>query len=204
MNDFILSDYVSCTLYLLAILNPISKVLFLASQQPVYKQKQINLIATKTNLFCLIFLFLMAMAGQFLFAYIFKIHIDSLRFAGGVIMFILGINMMQNISQPKSEATEGMDVSIVPLAIPMTAGAGTIVVVNTFAAMYTPWVTYPSIITVLLINTALMLLSRKVGRFLIRAHLIEPAYRLTGLLLVAMAAEMSLTGFFGWLKNTLN
>lgn len=73
---------------------------------------------------------LFAFSGQFLFQF-FGISVNSLRIVGGVIFFLMGMDMLQarlgkvkvNESEIKSYVN---DISITPLAIPMICGPGAI------------------------------------------------------------------------------
>lgn len=74
-----------------------------------------------------IILFFFAMLGNVIM-YFFGISIEALEFAGGLILLIMGIEMVREGDKPKSargsEAT--YDVGIVPFATPLLAGPGAI------------------------------------------------------------------------------
>ena len=74
-----------------------------------------------------------AYAGEFIFAKL-GISLDSLRIAGGIMLFIIGLNMVfeKRTEKRKDRAEEVLettqdpeDISVFPMGIPMIAGPGT-------------------------------------------------------------------------------
>jgi len=84
--------------------------------------------ARKASLVSLFTLVLFALSGQLLFRF-FNISADSFRIVGGVIFFIMGMDMLQaRLGRVKVGDDEVKayveDISITPLAIPMICGPG--------------------------------------------------------------------------------
>lgn len=84
--------------------------------------------ARKASLVALFTLFAFAFAGQLLFRF-FNISADSFRIVGGVIFFIMGMDMLQarlaRVKVCEDEVKSYVeDISITPLAIPMICGPG--------------------------------------------------------------------------------
>ncbi len=74
-----------------------------------------------------------AYVGEWLFAKL-GISLDALRLAGGVMLFIIGLNMVfEKRTETREERAEGVleeledpeDISVFPMGIPMIAGPGT-------------------------------------------------------------------------------
>lgn len=89
-------------------------------------------IARKGALTCFIVLTGFALAGQFIFR-MFGITLPAFEVAGGLILLLIGLDMLQARRSPTQEtspeAEEGAakeDAGIVPLGIPMLAGPGAI------------------------------------------------------------------------------
>src|SRR5215469_4599597 len=89
-------------------------------------------MARKAALTCFIVLTSFALAGQFIFR-MFGITLPAFEIAGGLILLLIGIDMLQAKRSPTQEAhgdtEEGAakeDAGIVPLGIPMLAGPGAI------------------------------------------------------------------------------
>ena len=79
-------------------------------------------------------LLLMAWAGQ-AFLDFFGLSVDTMRAAGGIIVLRIGLGMLSNQNQHASSPAEHQDlqsrasVGVVPLAIPIVAGPGTMATV---------------------------------------------------------------------------
>ena len=95
------------------------------------------------------------------------------------------------------------DLSIVPLAAPLIAGPGTIAISMSTVATNGMLFTVTVIACALVINLVFMLLSRYIGTFLDRIHVIGPLIRISGLIVTAMAVQMILSGTGAWLKTVL-
>ncbi|RFS19191.1 MarC family protein [Chitinophaga silvatica] len=127
---------------LLAIVNPISAI-------PVFLELTSNMdlkgkrnIATKSVLiaFCIISIF--SVAGKLIF-HVFGITLAALRVTGGILVFVVGYEMVQGNTN-KSEnpklgtqpikADQGISVAVTPLAMPLLAGPGTIATAMSYSA----------------------------------------------------------------------
>jgi multiple antibiotic resistance protein len=79
-------------------------------------------------------LLIVTWAGSTVMAF-FGITIDSLRAAGGIIVLVIGLHMLFNKSEHKQSETELEDaqtrtsIAVVPIAIPIVAGPGTMATV---------------------------------------------------------------------------
>ena len=89
-------------------------------------------MAWKAALTCGIVLITFALAGQFIFR-LFGIRLPAFEIAGGLILLLIGIDMLearrsptQESSDETQEAAAREDAGIVPLGIPMLAGPGAI------------------------------------------------------------------------------
>jgi multiple antibiotic resistance protein len=73
-----------------------------------------------------------ALTGSLVFK-VFGITLPAFKIAGGIILLLIGIDMLQARRSPTNEvagepqeAAEKEDVSVIPLGIPMLAGPGSI------------------------------------------------------------------------------
>ena len=92
-------------------------------------------IALKASLTALVFLSMFALTGQYIFR-LFGITLPAFEIAGGVILLLIGLDMLaakrsptQEVSGDAAAAAEKEDVGIVPMGIPMLAGPGAITTV---------------------------------------------------------------------------
>jgi multiple antibiotic resistance protein len=104
---------------------------FLAITESVDPARR-NRIARKGAITCFIVLTSFALAGQYIFQ-MFGIKLPAFEVAGGLILLLIGLDMLEAKRSPTQEAhgdaQEGAakeDAGIVPLGIPMLAGPGAI------------------------------------------------------------------------------
>ncbi|MFA6102764.1 MAG: MarC family protein [Victivallaceae bacterium] len=197
------------SLYFLALLNPASKILFLASKKPAFTGRQIWHISYKSTLIALIMLLIFCVAGQFLLEHIFHIAIYSLKVAGGIVLFIIGFTAMRkgvfyqkdNDEEHQHESID--DISIVPLAAPLIAGPGTITAAISFSAEYGLLSTTLALTMAILVNFVFMLFSLGINKILEYFYITGPVIRITGLIVSAVAVQMIFDGSAEWLKIVL-
>lgn len=119
---------------LFSMMNPIGNVGIFASMTANRPGDQIGRIAWRCAVAVAITLFLTAWSGPRLLEF-FGITVDSLRAAGGVIVLIIGLHMLFNKSEHNHSPAELEDaesrasIAVVPLAIPIIAGPGTMATV---------------------------------------------------------------------------
>ena len=194
------------TLYLLALLNPASKVLFLSTYEPPLNSKQVFELSWKSSLAALGILASFAIIGQFVLNEIFRIDRYSLKITGGFVLFFVGWTAIQQgrfFQKRDHDLREDFnELSIVPLAAPLIAGPGTITVAISFAAEYGHIPCLTALVLALTVNFILMLFSLPLGRLLRFLHLVGPLIRITGLIVSAVAVQMILAGGTEWLKST--
>ncbi len=67
---------------------------------------------------------------------LFGIDIHSFAIAGAIVMFILGMEMVLGLQFFKADSSESTSASIVPLAFPLIAGAGTMTTLISLKSTY--------------------------------------------------------------------
>lgn len=147
---------------------------------------------------CIIYLF-----GGLLFQYL-GITLNAFRIGAGLVLMLSGIELVRSTGVPKGrDVGNDNDVSVVPLAIPVTLGPGTIgallemgakegnlaIRINDCAAIL---VASAVLFAVLFFSDALARLLKGKGIVIVT--------KLTGMYLVALAAEIIFTGIAGFLK----
>ena len=133
---------------------------------------------------------------------VFGITVDAFRIGAGILLLLTALSLMN----PKVvAATQGEDISVVPLAMPVIVGpasCGALMVssadLHTFGdklvAMAALATALGSIWVILLLGTWL---ERRLG-----ARGISILMRLTALILAALSAQMIMTGVVGFFKST--
>jgi multiple antibiotic resistance protein len=119
---------------LFSMMNPIGNVGVFAGMTADRPENEARRIAWTCALAVTITLLVVAWTGSTLLS-VFGITVDSLRAAGGIIVLMIGLNMLSNNSAHKHSPDELQDakskasIAVVPLAIPIVAGPGTMAAV---------------------------------------------------------------------------
>jgi multiple antibiotic resistance protein len=160
-------------------------------------------IARKASLTALIILTAFAFAGEAIFR-LFGITLPAFEIAGGVILLIIGLDMLEARRSPTQEVVDDTtaaaakeDAGIVPLGIPMLAGPGAITSVMVLVGQaQTKW-QMAAILAAILITAIVCYLvlgnSDRVARVMGDTG-IRILVRIMGLLLVALAIQYFLNG----------
>jgi multiple antibiotic resistance protein len=144
-----------------------------------------------------------AAAGTLIFRF-FGITLGAFKIAGGVLLFMVALDMMQarqsrtrSTPEEEKEGIEKADVAIIPLAIPLLSGPGSIATVMVLMSRHSQWVyTIPVFASILLTAVATWLMLRGAGW--IESHLsktfMNVVMRIMGLILAAIAVEFVIAG----------
>lgn len=192
------SDILENALYLLALLNPASKVMFLAAYEPPLSPRRNFELSWKSSLAALAILMLLATAGDWILNSIFRVELYSLRITGGLIVFLIGWTAVREgrfiRNSEQALRKDFTDISLVPLAAPLIAGPGTITAAITCTAQSGLATTLLALTIAIGVNFLLMVFSASINRVLERTHLLGPLIRLTGLIIAAVAVQMVADG----------
>ena len=131
----------------------------------------------------------------------FGIHSYSLSIAGGIILFLISINLVfssdTSSSEPKNDPKD--EPFIVPLAIPLVAGPAALSMVLILAAQHSKMVTLGAVICASIINMAILMCSFPLSKLLGQRGL-TAIERLTGMILILMSVDMVLGGIAEFVK----
>jgi len=150
---------------------------------------------------------LFALAGAW-FIRMMGISIDAFRIAGGVMLFLIALEMVfaresgtKTTSEEKDEVQQRADISVFPLAFPFIAGPGALAtVLLTFGTLKPDWMMTLGLLAVialvLLITLVLLLATPLVNRVMgvTGAHVVS---RLAGVVLAALAVQFMVDGLKG-------
>ncbi|MBX6325868.1 MAG: MarC family protein [Chthoniobacterales bacterium] len=133
------------------------------------------------------------------------IHMHSLKVAGGIILFLFGVQMLfGKMDKMERSPEEGRDLAVFPLAVPAIAGPGAMmaVIVLTDNDVYTVperLETGVVLLVVLFMTCILLLFSEAILRVIGRQGA-SVLVRVMGLILCSLAVEIVLTalGVGGW------
>ena len=162
-----------------------------------------KLMARKASITCFIVLTTFALVGKFIFR-MFGITLPAFEIAGGLILLLIGLDMLQakrsatqEASGDAEEATEKEDVGIVPLGIPMLAGPGAISSVMVLVGQAAKLWEVATIVCVIAftawISYWVLASADRVRKFMGETG-IRILVRIMGLLLVALAVQFFVNG----------
>ena len=196
-------DLLKSFISLLALINPIGAVPFflsLTAQQTDLERRRTIRIAS-VSVFCV--MTVTALLGQQIIDF-FGISVGSLEVGGGIIMLLMAINMLnaqigntRSTPEERHEAELKDNIAVVPLAIPLLTGPGSISTVIIYAANSRHWYERAGLIAIgavlALLCFVAMRLAEPIANWIGRTG-INIATRLMGLMLSALAVEFIVNG----------
>ncbi|HHS9922793.1 MarC family NAAT transporter [Klebsiella variicola] len=209
---------------ILPLANPLTTVMLFLGLAGNMSLSERNRQALQASVYVFIIMMVAFYGGQLIMD-TFGISIPGLRIAGGLIVSFIGFRML--FPQPQMESSseaagndgelqrrspeDALNIAFVPLAMPSTAGPGTIAMIISSASQIksgvniSPWViTVAPVLTTLLVSLILWLCLRSSGSLM---HLlgksgIEAISRLMGFLLVCMGVQFTINGILEIVTNT--
>ena len=199
-----------CLTSFFTLINPIGTMPIFMTMTSELDVSDRNRTAKKASLIAFATILLFAFSGQLLFRF-FGISVNSFKIVGGVIFFILGMDMLQaRLSQVKIKDSEIKsyvnDISITPLAIPMICGPGaitnSIVLMEKATTMEMKLILIGCITLVILLTYLILLGSSKIIKLLGETGN-NVLIRLMGLIVMVIAVEFFFSGLKPILRDIL-
>lgn len=153
---------------------------------------------------CFLVLGLFSLAGTLIFR-LFGITLPAFKIAGGLILFLVAIDMLQarrsgtqEVTEERLEGATKDEVGVTPLGIPMLGGPGAITTVMVLIGQSSHWwqaaIVYGAIAVTAFASFLILAGANRVRRFLGETG-IRILMRLMGLVLTAIAVQFMLNGF---------
>ncbi len=200
MNELITFGILSFTSFF-TLINPLGTMPIFMTMTANLDQKHRTKTAKKASIIAFFTIILFAFAGQLLFNF-FGISVNSFRIVGGVIFFLMGMDMLQarlgKVKVKESEIKSYVnDISITPLAIPMISGPGALtnaIVLMEDADDYPTKITLIiSILLVMILTYIILYSSSRIIKFLGETGN-NVLMRLMGLIVMVIAVEFFFSG----------
>ncbi len=178
-------------------IDPIGNVALFAGLTASLTRTERRRTALRASLYAAVILVVAVVAGQIILDAI-GIRLHSLKVAGGIILFLFGLQMLFGRADANPGSPEaGRDLAVFPLAVPSIAGPGAMmaVILLTDNDVYTvPQQAQTGVVllVVLLLNYILLLLSDLVLRVIGREGA-AILVRVMGVILASLAVEIVLT-----------
>jgi len=199
----LIAEFISLALIYFAVIDPIGTIpIFLSITENLHhKQKQWIALRGSVVAFCVLMFF--GLFGSFILTHL-KISADTFNIAGGAILFIIALEMVNGRRQArKSKAAaesvpkeELIRLSSSPLAVPLLAGPAAITSVMIFSDFYNTdslFLNVGSIFFAMLLS-ALILYTAAWGSKFINLTISTVMSRVVGILLAAIAIQTILNG----------
>ncbi len=185
------------------LVDPIAAVPTFLAMTPEADRRSRRHMAMRAAWTCFAVLAVFSFAGTLIFK-LFGITLPAFKIAGGLILGLIGLDMLQAKRSPTKEtpgdAAEAMgkeDVGIVPLGIPMLAGPGSISSVMVLMSQNSDWphalVIFSAIAVISAVSYVVLAGADWVGGHLGESG-IRILTRMMGLLLLAIAVQFILNG----------
>lgn len=198
-----ISNFIGLIIKLFLLLTPFFILsLFIATTEGMETRARKRL-ALRVGMAVTVISLIIFLYGSMLFDYL-GITLDAFRIGCGLVLMLSGIDLVRDSGTPKArELADGDDPAVVPLAIPCTVGPGTIgalLVMGTKAASAKERIFDCVAIVLACIGVGLMLYYSHGVSKVLKDRGVKILSKLTGMYLVALAAQIMADGIRGFLK----
>ena len=200
MNELITFGILTFTSFF-TLINPLGTMPIFMTMTSQLDVAHRNKTAKKASIVSFITIIIFAFSGQVLFNF-FGISVNSFRIVGGVIFFLMGMDMLQARLgkvkvNPSEVKTYVNDISVTPLAIPMICGPGAltnaIVMMEDATTLSMKVVLIAAVIAVMLVTYIILFSSSKIMKVLGETGM-NVLMRLMGLIVMVIAVEFFFSG----------
>lgn len=189
----------------LAIMNPISSMSIFLSMTENKKEEIIKKIAFQSILTAFLAVVIFSLAGHFLLSF-FGITLTALRLTGGILVALIGYNMLQgesfkpfrsNVEEKNDRKNEEVPIAITPLGIPLLAGPGVIITAMNFAVggFLNCVITVLAFGLLCTITYYVFIFGKQIKRFTGK-NILKVITRMMGLILAVIGVQMILDGVY--------
>lgn len=210
MNEIVSFGILSFTSFF-TLINPFGTMPIFMTMTADLNQSHRTKTAQKASVVSFITIIVFAFSGQILFNF-FGISVNSFRVVGGVIFFLMGMDMLQarlgKVKLKESEIkTYVNDISVTPLAIPMICGPGAltnaIVMMEDADSLEKKGILIFATFLVILLTYLILYSSSKIIKILGQTG-INVMMRLMGLIVMVIAVEFFFSGLKPIVLDILN
>ncbi|MFN3316909.1 MAG: MarC family protein [Raineya sp.] len=210
MNELIAFGLLCFTSFF-TLINPLGTMPVYMTMTASLSEKARTKTARKASIVAFFTILLFAFSGELLFSF-FGISVNSFRVVGGIIFFLMGMDMLQaRLAKTKINDAEVKtyvnDISITPLAIPMICGPGAIsnaiVLMEKAKSIEMKLVLISSIFVVMLLTYLILFSSSRIIKALGETGN-NVMMRIMGLIVMVIAVEFFFSGLKPILQDIIN
>jgi multiple antibiotic resistance protein len=203
-GEHVLNKIIHDALMIWVTIEPISSVVLFTALTSRLSRKERRKTAAMAAIYSAIILLGAILIGQIILTAM-HIQLISLQIAGGIILFLFGLQMIFGRTETVfSQSEAGHDIAVFPLAIPSIVGPEAIMVVilltdNYLYSVTTQAITAGIMIGVLAITYVLMLFAEPLLRVIGKngASILE---RIMGIILATMSVDLIIDAFAGMVQ----
>ena len=185
------------------IVNPFpTSTIFVSLCEGMSRQER-KAVARRAAVTAFLVLLIFTVMGDLIFKF-FNISLPAFRVAGGIIIFGIGYRMLRGKPAPEKHSSEDIDqamqneeFALVPLAIPMLAGPGSISTVMVLAGEVGHWLRFPIIIAAIALALFLSYVVLWQAEWIadkVSKVTLKTLSRLMGIMVCVIAVQFTLSG----------
>lgn len=193
-----------------AIMNPISGMSIFLTLTKDYEEEKSKVVAFKSVLTAFLIVAFFAIAGNFMLN-LFGVSFTALRLAGGVLVALIGYEMLHGrpsmVNEPTKESLdetieEEGSVAITPLGIPLLAGPGVIITAMNFSAGNAKNLVITIVsFGLLCVVTYYTFISGKEIKRMMGSSALKVLTKMMGLVLIVIGTQMIIDGTYSALQE---
>jgi len=198
-----LQDFLHVFIPLLIIVNPASTVTLFTILSKNSSKKDRKIVSRNTVIYATVLLIIFSFTG-FTILKLLNISIYSFLIAGGVLLIVVGLDMVRSGIQFGEQYIKGqkplLNYSLVPLALPSLSGPGAITFSLVKIQTAEWWLILLSILLTMVIVFIILLKANNIIRFLGEKGM-DALTRVMGLLIVAISVQFIIDGISLWIST---
>jgi multiple antibiotic resistance protein len=186
-DSFSIKETLAATMVLFAIIDILGAIPIIVTLKQKFGKIESEKVAVVSGILMIAFLFI----GNKILKFI-GVDVNSFAIAGAFVIFIIALEMILGIEIQKS--SEAKSASIVPIAFPLIAGAGTLTTVLSLRAQYNDI----NIILAILINTIFVFIVLKTANWIeqkLGDGTLQILQKVFGIVLLAIAIKLFTSNF---------
>ncbi|WP_432738409.1 MarC family protein [Maridesulfovibrio sp. FT414] len=159
--------------------------------------------ALKVTLAVIIISVVLYLYGRYIFE-LFGITLDAFRIGAGAVLFLSALNMVSGAGKNFEAGKEDDDIAVVPLAMPIIVGPGTIgalLVMGSTVSGYSDMILACSAVVAAVLTVGILLFVSSGLKRLLGRRGLNIMSRLTGLFVASIAAQIFFTGLRNFMLN---
>ena len=190
-----------------AIMNPIANTPIFLGLTDGYDRQTKKAVALRALALSFLIILVFCLAGK-LFFHLFGISLSAFRITGGILVFLIGYQMLQGQqSSMHSHSDEesgsinkaALDIAVSPLSLPILAGPGTIATAMNYSAkggLANVSITIAAFAVLCFITYAFFVYGQKLVEYIGESAL-KAITRMMGLILAVIGMQMLIEGIYG-------